>query len=195
VVSAVGTVYRLQSPTGAAPCPASSGGGGGSGGSGGGGTGGGGSTGGGTGVGGTTGGGATAGGGGSATGGTTGGGNGANRASVVALSLGTSGRRRQLVLRQKAIRVGVKCNRACVLYAHTRIAFRRAKRLKPAGATDNAAAGERTVVVVPLSKALRRRLARRLRSERTALATVAVTAKDVGGDISRESRRVRLAGG
>ncbi len=208
VVSAAGNVYRVQSPTGAAPCPATSGGGSGGGGSGSGGGGSGSSGGGsgssgggsgssgggsGTGGGGTGGGGST--GGGATTGsGSTGGGSTVGRTSIVALQLGTSGRRRQPVLRQKAIRVGVKCNQACVVYAHARIAFRSKRRLKPAGTTDLVAARERKVVVVALSKALRSSLARRLRSEGTALATVSVTAKDIGGDATRGTRRVRLAG-
>jgi glucose/arabinose dehydrogenase len=111
------------------------------------------------------------------------------------LSLGTSGQRRQPVLSRKAIRVGVRCNNACIVHAHTAITFGGSKRrLRLAGVTKVVGAGSKTVVVILVSKKARKVLARRLRGGRTALATVTVSAQDIGGGVQRATRRVRLVG-
>jgi hypothetical protein len=124
-----------------------------------------------------------------------GGGGGGGGGTPTGLSLALSGQRHQPAVSRKALRVGVRCNKPCLVRAHTLITFGwSAKRLKLKGVTKSVAANAKGVVVIAVPRSKRRALSRRLRGGRTALAKVTLSAQDIGGGLRRGTRRVRVVG-
>ncbi|MGI8595254.1 MAG: PQQ-dependent sugar dehydrogenase [Solirubrobacteraceae bacterium] len=123
-------------------------------------------------------------------GGTGGAGSGAG-AGTATVQLGASLRRRQPVLRQRGIRVAVRCSTRCTVRTRTTIAVG-GKRHKVARASRVLDAGVRATLRIPLSARARAALTRAFRGGGTGLATLALSAQDAAGRVDREARRVRL---
>ena len=106
--------------------------------------------------------------------------------------LSVGGKRKQRVVRQRGVRIALRCDETCGATARGRVRIGKAKkrrRLRPA--TRQLAANTRAKATLRAPKKLRRRIARGLRRGRAVRITVTVTARDAAGNASVKRKRIR----
>jgi hypothetical protein len=102
------------------------------------------------------------------------------------VAVGLAGVRK--LLKKRVLRIGVRCSEACQIAVGTRL--RHVRRL----ATRNRAlaANQRKVVRVKLSKALTRKLRKRVRRRGFVRVAVTVRATDAAGNVATKHKRGRI---